>query len=103
MAQPQLVGGEGRLESALLAAGVMAKVGAEGSYAVGWRDRDGRPGGLAVKAADGSTRGVAAAAIALLEQLGVVPEGVWEPPPPLGGGAPVGQVRAAPAVRRLAG
>ena len=102
LAHPWLVGGEGRLESALLAAGVVAKVGAEGIYAVGWRDHDGRPRGLAVKAADGSTRGVAAATIAVLEDRGAVPPGRWRPPPPLGGDEPAGEVRAVPAVRRLA-
>ncbi len=93
-AHPMLVGGEGRLESALLAAGVVAKVGAEGVYGVGWRAADGRDWGLACKATDGSTRGVAAATIAALEGLGVVARGTWSSPPPLGGGAPVGSVRA---------
>jgi L-asparaginase II len=98
---PLLVGGEGRLESALLAAGVVAKVGAEGVYAVGWTAADGRAWGLATKATDGSTRGVAAATIATLEGMGVVPVGTWSPPPPLGGGQPVGRVRATAEVGRI--
>ncbi|MFA9432349.1 asparaginase [Egicoccus sp. AB-alg2] len=98
---PELVGGQGRLESALLAAGVVAKVGAEGVYGVGWTGPDGGPRGFAVKATDGATRGVAALTIHLLAQLGVVDAGVWSPPPPLGGGNPVGVVRPTAAVDRL--
>lgn len=94
LAHPLLVGGEGRLESALLAAGVVAKVGAEGVYAAGWTAADGSDWGLACKATDGATRGVAAATIAVLEGFGVVPVGTWSPSPQLGGGAPVGRVRA---------
>lgn len=97
-AHPLLVGGHGRLESALNAAGVVAKVGAEGVYAAAWTDRHGQPWSLAIKAEDGSVRGVAAALIALLQGLEVVPPATWEPPPPLGGGQPVGKVRATAAV-----
>jgi L-asparaginase II len=100
-AHPLTVGGQGRLESALLAAGVMAKSGAEGVYAVGWSAADGGDWGLACKATDGSARGAAAATIAVLEGLAVVPDGTWLPPPPLGGGAPVGRVRATSAVARI--
>lgn len=99
---PGLVGGDGRLESALLAAGVLAKPGAEGVYGIGWSGRDGRPRGMAVKAADGNARGASAAAIRVLLDLGVVAEGTWSPPPPLGGGRPAGVVRAAAPVRALA-
>lgn len=102
LANPALVGGEGRLESALLRAGVVAKVGAEGVYGVGFRTPDGRPVGLAISAADGAVRGVAAVVATLLETAGVVPAGTWAPPPPLGGGRPVGQVRPSPLVRELA-
>jgi L-asparaginase II len=100
-AHPFLVGGEGRLESALLAAGVVAKVGAEGVYAVGWTAADGGSWALACKGTDGSSRGVAAATIAALEGLGVVPAGTWSPPPPLGGGSPVGSVSATREVERI--
>ena len=101
LGHPLLVGGEGRLESALLTAGIVAKAGAEGVYAAGWTAADGGSWALACKATDGSSRGVAAATIAVLEGLGVVPVGTWSPPPPLGGGVPVGRVRPTEAVERL--
>ena len=90
---PGLVGGAGRLETALLGAGVVAKVGAEGVYGVGWVATDGRPWGLAIKAVDGAARGVAAVTAEILTATQVVPEGTWTPPPPVGGGVPAGQVR----------
>ncbi len=101
LTHPGLVGCAGRLETALLGAGVVAKPGAEGVYGVGWRDAAGVPHGLAVKASDGSGRGVAAALNTLLEDIEVVAPGTWSPPPPLGGGDPVGVVRATAAVRDL--
>ncbi len=97
-AHPLLVGGQGRLESALCGAGVTAKVGAEGVYAVAWHDRAGAPWSLAIKAEDGASRGVGAVVNALLVALGVVAAGTWQPPPPLGGGRPAGHVRPAPGV-----
>ncbi len=101
LACPGLVGGHGRLESALLAAGVVAKVGAEGVYGVGWTASDGTGRGLAVKAADGSARGAAQAVVSVVEALGVVPPGTWVSPPPLGGGRPAGVVRCAPPMAEL--
>jgi L-asparaginase II len=101
LAHPLLVGGPGRLESALLGAGVVAKVGAEGIYGVGFVAADGSPAGLAISAADGAVRGVAAVVAWLLEGAGVVPEGTWTPPPPLGGGRPAGVVRPTPVVDAL--
>jgi L-asparaginase II len=101
-AHPDLVGGDGRLESALLAAGVVAKIGAEGVFAAGWVGRDGTGRGLAVKVADGAARGATAATVAVLADLGVAPPGTWSPPPPLGGGVAQGQVRASGVVRELA-
>jgi L-asparaginase II len=101
-AHPDLVGGSGRLESALLAAGVVAKVGAEGVFAASWTGPDGRAHGLAIKAADGAARAATAATIALLADLQVVPRATWTPDPVLGGGHPVGRVRAAPEVHALA-
>jgi L-asparaginase II len=98
LAHPALVGGEGRLESALLGEGVVAKVGAEGVYAAGWVDRIGRPHGIALKATDGAPRGVAALLRDTLVTLGAVPADAWAPPRPLGGGRPAGEVRAAPGV-----
>lgn len=102
LAHPGLVGGEGRLDSALLAAGVVAKVGAEGVYGAGWVDDAGGSWGLAVKAEDGADRGAAAATVGLLVELGVVSPDVWRPDPVTGGGVPVGTVAAAGAVRALA-
>lgn len=102
LAHPGLVGGEGRLECALLASGVVAKSGAEGVHGVGWIGPGGQARGLAVKAADGGSRGAAAAVVGLLERLGVLPAGRWVNPPTLGGGEPVGQVRPAPEVTELA-
>lgn len=101
LAHPDLVGGQGRLETALLAAGLVAKVGAEGVYGVGWLDAEQRRWGLAVKSVDGATRGVAAAISSLLTGVGVVPDGAWSPPPPLGGGRPAGVVRTTGEIARL--
>lgn len=101
LAHPGLVGGEGRLESALLGCGVLAKVGAEGIYGVGWLDDDHRAHGLAVKAADGADRGAAAVTAAVLEALGVVAPGTWTPPPPQGGGAAAGTIRPTPVLAAL--
>jgi L-asparaginase II len=99
---PNLVGGEGRLETALLAAGVVAKVGAEGVFAAGWRDEAGAARGLAVKVSDGAARGATTATAGLLGELGLLPAGAWRPEPVLGGGAPAGEVAAAPDVHALA-
>ena len=56
LAHPALVGGEGRVESALLAAGVVAKTGAEGVYGAGWV-QGGTAHGVALKGEDGDVRG----------------------------------------------
>ncbi len=97
-----LVGGRGRLDSALLDASVLAKAGAEGVYGAAWRDADGRPWSVAVKCEDGAERAASVALDALTRDLGLLPAGTWSPPPVLGGGHPVGQVRPATAVRELA-
>ena len=102
LAHPRLVGGAGRLESELLAAGVIAKPGAEGVFAAGWTDPRGRVRGLAVKAEDGASRAAAAATVELLEALGAVPKDLWRPQPPLGGGVPAGAIRADDGVLELA-
>lgn len=101
-AHPGLVAGEGRLDTALLAAGVVAKVGAEGLQAVGWVDAEGGAWGLAARAGDGARRGAEAAAIGWLATAGVVADDTWSPPPVLGGGVAVGAVRATAAVRAAA-
>ncbi len=98
LAHPPLVGGTGRVESALLAAGVTAKVGAEGVYGAGWHDDRGAHG-VAVKAEDGNVRGAAVALVAVLARRGVVAGDVWAPPPVTGGDDVVGSVRAAPDLR----
>jgi L-asparaginase II len=100
-AHPGLVGGEDRLESALLGEGIVAKVGAEGIFAAGWHDADGRGRGVAVKVADGASRAANAATVGLLAGLEVVTDDVWCAPPPLGGGRPQGEVRAAAGVDAL--
>ena len=94
LAHPGLVGGEGRVETALLEAGVVAKFGAEGVYGAGWVDDDGAHG-IALKAEDGSMRGAAVALVALLAARGVVPADVWSPPTITGGDEVVGRVRVA--------
>ncbi|MFN2557210.1 MAG: asparaginase [Nitriliruptorales bacterium] len=98
---PKLVGGKGRLESVLLAAGVVAKPGAEGVFAAGWAASDGSVRGVALKVSDGASRGSSTALHGLLAAAGVVGETEWSPPPVLGGGRRVGEVLAAQAVRAL--
>ncbi len=104
LSHPALVGGhEPRgggvraplVDTALLAAGVVAKRGAEGVLAAGWRTPDGAVGGIAVKALDGAMRGAATAVVAHLEAVGIVPAGTWREAAPTGGGEPAGTVRAA--------
>lgn len=101
LAHPRLVGGEGRLESALLASGVLAKGGAEGVYGASWRDGD-DAWGVAVKAEDGNVRGSSAALHGLLHLAGIVPFDVWRPDPVLGGGIVQGEVRPGVGIRDLA-
>ncbi|MDP9023461.1 MAG: asparaginase, partial [Actinomycetota bacterium] len=93
LAHPLLVGGTGRLESALLAAGVVAKPGAEGTFGAAWREPSGQRYGVAVKVEDGAHRASATVLYGLLVALEVVPDQVWTPPRVLGGGRPAGSVR----------
>ncbi|MFP5309185.1 MAG: asparaginase [Actinomycetes bacterium] len=102
LAHPGLVGGEGRLDSALLAAGVLAKVGAEGVYGASWRDGDGAAWGVALKVADGAVRAADAALRDLLVGAGVVPADTWVAPPVLGGGEAQGDVAAGAELAGLA-
>jgi len=83
------------VDTALLAAGVVAKRGAEGVLAAGWRTPDGDVGGVAVKALDGAMRGAATALVAHLAAAGVVAPDVWQETDPTGGGRPAGTVRPA--------
>jgi L-asparaginase II len=102
LAHPQLVGGQGRAESALLEEGVLAKPGAEGVFGAAFTDARGGGYGIAVKALDGASRASATALVGLLESMRVVPVGTWISPPPTGGGHPVGEVRIGPELRALA-
>jgi L-asparaginase II len=89
LAHPLLVGGTGRDVTALLAAGILAKDGAEGVYALAVGDV-----AVVVKIEDGASRARLPVLAEALRVLGVPwPEGVAEPPV-LGGGRAVGQVVA---------
>ena len=94
IARPDMVGGTGREVTALMAGvpGLMAKDGAEGVLAGGLPD--GRA--VALKLADGSWRGFAAAMLAALDHLDVDTSGATalRSIPVLGGGQPVGEARA---------
>lgn len=88
---PVLVGGTDRAETALLAAGVVAKPGAEGVFALAF-DTPSGPRAAAVKIDDGAARAAATVAVALVAALGG-PTVTWSHPV-LGGGAPEGTCRA---------
>jgi L-asparaginase II len=88
-------GGTALVDTALLRAGVVAKRGAEGVLAAGWRTRDGDVGGVAVKAMDGAMRGAATALVAHLEAHGIVPRGTWAEEAPIGGEGGAGTIRIA--------
>jgi L-asparaginase II len=83
------------VDTALLTVGVIAKRGAEGVLAAGWRTADGRHGGIAAKASDGALRGAASAVVAQLEMAGVVVPGTWTEALPQGGGSNAGTIRVA--------
>jgi len=70
-AHPDLVAGEGRLDTLLMRAapGVVTKAGAEGVHAVGLPDRG---VGIAIKIEDGSRRALGPAVVSTLEQWGVI-------------------------------
>ena len=71
-AHPEMVSGDARSDLALAQAGRgdwLAKIGAEGVQAVAIRSRG---WGIAIKVADGSTRGLLPATVAVLAQLGLV-------------------------------
>jgi len=70
-AHPDLVAGEGRLDTLLMRAapGIVAKAGAEGVHAVGIPERG---IGIAIKIEDGSRRALGPAVVSTLEQLGVI-------------------------------
>lgn len=99
-AHPFLVAGSERLDTDLMTAApnVLIKGGAEGLACLSVDEL-----GIAVKARDGAARPRGPAVIAVLEQLGLVPEGflpAHREPPVLGGGEPVGFLRARGTVER---
>ncbi|WP_420472966.1 asparaginase [Noviherbaspirillum sp. ST9] len=72
---PDLVSGTGRIDLALMKAGQgdwVAKGGAEGVQVIGIRSKG---LGIALKAADGGARGLQPATVAVLSQLGLLPQG----------------------------
>lgn len=79
MAHPELVSGTGRSDLAFMRTAPgdwVAKVGAEGVQAIGSR----RAGiGIAIKVADGGTRALATTAVAVLQQLGLLPDAAGSP------------------------
>ncbi len=73
-AHPEMVSGERRNDLAFMRAGQgdwVTKVGAEGVQAIGIRSRG---WGIAIKVADGNTRGLHPASVAVLGQLGLLDE-----------------------------
>jgi L-asparaginase II len=69
---PEMVSGEGRNDLAYMQAGRgdwVTKIGAEGVQAIGVRSRG---LGIAIKVADGAKRGLHPAAVAALDQLGLL-------------------------------
>jgi L-asparaginase II len=97
-AHPQYVSGSRRLSMRLMRAvpGLICKTGAEGVFAAGLPD--GR--GLAVKINDGAPRARLVVFLAALRRMGVGHELLRSrgEPPILGGGEPVGMVRAGRAI-----
>jgi L-asparaginase II len=93
-AHPEFVGGTGHPNTALMLAipGVIAKGGAEGVFAVA--TADGRA--VAMKIIDGSARACTLIALSALAALGVdtTPADALATVPMLGGGKPVGVIRA---------
>lgn len=101
LAAPVLVGGTERAETALLAAGVVAKPGADGVFAVAFDRPDGSPVAAAIKIEDGADRAAGTAAVALVRALGG-PSVAWEHEI-LGGGVRQGSCRATDVIGQLAG
>jgi L-asparaginase II len=95
-AHPVLVEGEDEAVTRLLRAvpGLVAKDGAEGVFAAGLPDGT----GVALKIDDGATRAADAAMAQVLRELGVRAEvlDALVTAPVLGGGVPVGELRALP-------
>ncbi len=96
LAHPELVGGTGRDVSDLLAAGILAKDGAEGVYAAALPDG----GAVALKVSDGAARARMPVLGAALASLGRVLDERLTVVPVLGGGDVVGSVRVAGVLAR---
>ena len=72
MAYPEMIAGEGRIDTALMRATggrLVTKIGAEGVYAIGLIDRG---IGIALKVEDGASRAVPPSVVGLLDHLGVL-------------------------------
>jgi len=96
-AHPEIVGGTGRDVTLLMqhVPGLLAKDGAEGVYAVALPD--GRA--VALKIADGAARARVPVLLEALRLLGVEVDPEPFVVPVLGGGVPVGEVRAVPLIQ----
>ena len=107
-AHPYLVGGRGRTDTLLMTqvSGVVSKVGAEGLHCAAVLEEG---IGVAVRIEDGGERASGPALIQVLGELGAVTARDLESlrpvarRPVLGGGRPVGEVRAAFRLRRSDG
>jgi L-asparaginase II len=105
VAEPYLVAGRDRVDTALMEAapGVFVKVGAEGLICCGVPERG---IGVALKIADGGSRAAAPAVISALRELDVLDDEQMARladharPPVLGGGRPVGELVASFSLRR---
>lgn len=72
MAYPEMIAGEGRIDTALMRAThgrIVTKIGAEGVYAIGLIDRG---IGISLKVEDGASRAIPPTVVSLLDQLGLL-------------------------------
>lgn len=100
-ARPDLVGGDGCPDTALMTADarVVAKRGAEGVLAAGFVPTSGgAPVGMAVTVEDGAARATGPVVAALLAALGAIVPDELRAPPVLGGGLPHGALEVDPAL-----
>jgi L-asparaginase II len=104
LAHPFLVAGTERLDTSLLASGLVTKAGAEGLSCATFV-ADGRTLGASVKVRDGAMRARIAALVHVLTELGALDpgsiDGALAAPPTLGGGEPVGAARVRGSVTRV--
>jgi L-asparaginase II len=97
---PELVGGEGRVETMIMAADsdVTAKGGAEATLGIAVRAPVG-PIGVAIKVSDGATRALGPVAAAVLACLGIRVPATLARPDVLGGGRPHGALEVTDALQ----